>query len=132
VPGDAPRVRPLPYFFTPDATGLVYLDQATAPPALRMLSVDGSGTPEWSLTGTSAGLNAELSPDGRWMAYQSSESGEWQIYVRPFPNVTDDKVLVSNGGGTMPVWSRDGRSLFYVQPAPAKMMAVSIDLAGLH
>ena len=53
-----------------------------------------------------------LSPDGRWLAYQSDESGESEVYVRPFPG-PGAKVLVSQNGGSEPVWSRDGRELFY-------------------
>ena len=40
-----------------------------------------------------------LSPDGRWMAYESDESGQRQVYVRPFPNVDDGKLAISSGGG---------------------------------
>jgi len=54
-----------------------------------------------------------LSPDGRWLAYQSDETGRNEVYVRPFPNIDDDKRPVSTGGGTEPKWSRDGTELFY-------------------
>ncbi|MGH9651584.1 MAG: hypothetical protein ACRD3I_14095, partial [Terriglobales bacterium] len=53
-----------------------------------------------------------FSPDGRWLAYASNESGSSQVYVRPFPG-SGGKWQVSTGGGTMPVWSRQGRELFY-------------------
>ncbi len=53
-----------------------------------------------------------LSPDGRWLAYQSDESGQNEVYVRPFPG-PGAKVLVSQDGGAEPVWSRDGHELFY-------------------
>jgi Tol biopolymer transport system component len=54
-----------------------------------------------------------LSPDGRWLAYESNESGRVEVYVRPFPNANDGRWLVSTGGGTEPVWSHSGRELFY-------------------
>ena len=55
-----------------------------------------------------------LSPDGRWLAYLSNESGEYQIYVRPFPNVDDGKWQISRDGGVGgPVWGPDGRELFF-------------------
>ena len=74
--------------------------------------------------------NAELSPDGKWMAYQSDESEQYEIYVRSFPNVDDDLALVSNAGGVMPLWSRDGRELFYLEPgSPRRLMSVSIEAA---
>ena len=58
--------------------------------------------------------NAEISPDGRWIAYQSNESGRDEIHVRPFPNVDDGHWQVSTGGGTRPLWARSGRELFYL------------------
>jgi dipeptidyl aminopeptidase/acylaminoacyl peptidase len=53
-----------------------------------------------------------FSPDGRWIAYVSDESGRPQVYVRPYPG-PGGKVTVSTDGGGEPVWSRDGRELFY-------------------
>jgi Tol biopolymer transport system component len=53
-----------------------------------------------------------LSPDGRWLAYVTDESNRNEVYVRPFPG-PGSKVLVSQGGGTEPIWARDGRELFY-------------------
>src|SRR5262249_37453381 len=57
-------------------------------------------------------MNGEISPNGRWLAYQSNESNQDEIYVRPFPS-GDGRWLISNGGGTQPLWARDGRELFY-------------------
>jgi serine/threonine-protein kinase len=59
-------------------------------------------------------FNPEISPDGRWLAYQSNESGQSQIYVRPFPKVDDGRWLISTDGGTRPAWSRNGKELFYL------------------
>jgi serine/threonine-protein kinase len=53
-----------------------------------------------------------LSPDGKWLAYVSNESGRNEVYVRAFPG-PDSKWSVSSGGGDEPMWSRDGRRLFY-------------------
>jgi serine/threonine-protein kinase len=59
--------------------------------------------------------NASVSPDGKWLAYQSDESGTLQVYVRPFPDTKVAKRQVSTGaGGAVPKWSRDGRELFYI------------------
>ncbi|HET9361719.1 MAG TPA: protein kinase [Vicinamibacterales bacterium] len=70
--------------------------------------------------------NPEVSPDGRWVAYQSDESGQFEVYVRPFPNVdAGGRWLVSNGGGTRPVWAQNGRELFYLVE-PGRVMAVPI------
>jgi len=57
--------------------------------------------------------NGEVSPDGRWMAYEANESGTFQIYVRPFPNVNAGRFQISRESGTQPMWSRDGRELFF-------------------
>ena len=55
-----------------------------------------------------------ISPDGRWMAYTSDESGQTEIYVRPFPDVqSGGRWQVSTNGGSGPLWSHDGRELFY-------------------
>ena len=58
-----------------------------------------------------------LSPDGKWLAYASNETGHAEVYVRPFPNVNDGKWLVSLAGGNDPVWSHSGRELFYITSA---------------
>jgi serine/threonine-protein kinase len=57
---------------------------------------------------------AALSPDGRWLAYESTETGVEEIYVRPFPNVNDGKWQVSGEGGLGARWSRSGDEIFYV------------------
>jgi Tol biopolymer transport system component len=61
--------------------------------------------------------NPEISPDGRYLAYGSNESGRDEIYVKPFPRVNDGRWQVSTDGGTRPVWARNGRELFYVDLA---------------
>jgi len=68
---------------------------------------------------------AVFSPDGRWMAYQSDESGRYEIYVRRFPaRAEGGRQPVSTTGGIWPRWSRDGRELFYVDLTGAVMAAV--------
>ena len=54
-----------------------------------------------------------LSPDGRWLAYVSRETGAPQVFVRPFPGVQDGKWQISSEGALDPVWSADGRELFF-------------------
>ena len=71
-------------------------------------------------------MAGQFSPDGRWVAYQSNESGRMEIHVRPFPGPGGES-QVSSMGGTQPRWRRDGRELFYVA-ADGNMMAVGIDL----
>jgi Tol biopolymer transport system component len=69
----------------------------------------------------------QFSPDGRWVVYTSTESGQGEIYVIPFPpSPGGGKWMVSRGGGVMPRWRRDGRELFYISP-DSQMMAVQVD-----
>ena len=70
-----------------------------------------------------------LSPDGKWLAYASDETGRNEVYVRPFPNVDDGKWQVSTNGGQAPLWANSGRELFYVDSARNMMMA-PIPVAG--
>ena len=67
---------------------------------------------------------AALSPDSRWLAYVSNEQGEPEVFVRPFPNANGGKWQISSGGGSAPLWSHDGREIFYV--SGGKMNAVAI------
>jgi serine/threonine-protein kinase len=57
-----------------------------------------------------------LSPNGRWLAYVSNESGRAEVYVRPFPNVADGKWQISTDGGIEPIWSRDGSTVYFRSP----------------
>ena len=68
--------------------------------------------------------NAQFSPDGRWIAYASNETGNLEIYVAPFPEV-NGKWQVSTAGGQEPRWRHDGKELFFVSPE-GKMMAVGV------
>ena len=54
--------------------------------------------------------------DGRWLAYEANDSGRFEIYVRPFPDVDSGHWQVSTGGGTRPLWARSGQELFFVSP----------------
>ena len=58
-----------------------------------------------------------ISPDGRWLAYESNETGRTEVYLRPFPNADGGKWQVSAEGGRAPLWNRNGRELFYVNGA---------------
>lgn len=70
-----------------------------------------------------------LSHDGRWVAYVSNEDGTHQLFVRPFPAVDDGKVQVSTNGGIMPLWSHDGRELFFVDGSN-DLIAVEVELGA--
>ena len=74
--------------------------------------------------------NGEVSPNGRWLAYESNDSGEFEIFVRPFPDVNAGKWPVSTGGGTQPLWARNGQELFYVAP-DGVLMSVPVGRGAL-
>jgi len=90
---------------------------------LHVLALDAErrsqplGVPELAAT------DAEISPDGHWLAYRSNLSGSDEVYVQPFPAL-DRRWLISIGGGTEPLWSPDGRELFYRREAG--VMAVPV------
>ena len=65
------------------------------------------------------------SPDARWIAYGSNESGEWEVYIARFPSFSDRRQVSKNGGGQA-LWRADGRELYYLDP-DGNMMAVEID-----
>ncbi len=77
----------------------------------------------------SAGPSAEgwpeFSPDGRWLAYASNESGRFEVYVRAFPE-SGRRLAVSNQGGIAPLWSRDGKELFYWNPDYTQLLKVDV------
>jgi hypothetical protein len=66
----------------------------------------------------------EFSPDGRWLAYESNESGRFEVYVQPFPEA-GGKMQISIAGGTQLRWRPDGKELYYVAP-DARLMAVPV------
>ena len=72
--------------------------------------------------------SAQFSPDGRWVAYSSNESGSMEVYVTPFPS-GNGKWQVSSGGGQEPRWRKDGKELFYLS-RDSKMMAVPVSTAA--
>jgi serine/threonine-protein kinase len=107
-----------PNSFSPDGRRLVFTELMSVGALIRTMSVDGSsgqlraGTSELFLQTMGGSPHPAFSPDGRWLAYADSESGNYEVYVRAFPD-KGTRWLISNGGGIMPVWSRSGRELYY-------------------
>lgn len=110
--------------FTPDGKRVLYSIESD-------IRVTGIGRDSASLpvvTGPSTEAYPALSPDGRWIAYSSDESGTFQVYVRPFPDTQRSKRQVSTEGGVQPRWSRDGRELFYISlDGNRELVAARID-----
>ena len=77
-------------------------------------------------------MHPAISPDGRWLAYISDETGANEVYVRPFPSPTGGRWQVSNGGGTSPAWSPDGRELFFIDNANRMVAAELRTATGLE
>ena len=70
-------------------------------------------------------MHAAFSPDGRWLAYCSDESGRREIYVRPFPDVEARRWQVSSDGGEQPLWALDGTRIYYRQRSEPGFMMVA-------
>jgi serine/threonine-protein kinase len=118
---------------TPDGRWAVLRVGSTSSAAggrdVYVLQLGVDSVPKPLLTGPYDEMAIALSPDGRWLAYGSDETGRLEVFVRPFPNVGDGKEQVSDAGGTGPLWSRDGRELFYLRRDNA-MMAVPVGSDG--
>jgi Tol biopolymer transport system component len=141
--GDGPDVQQVmrpamrgvitPNSWSPDGRYLVYTDtDAQSGWDLWLLQTDRSKTDGATVPLARSRFNEEqarFSPDGRWIAYVSNETGANEIYVRRFAETAagaaSGSVLVSKGGGTSPRWRRDGKELFYLAPDD-RMMAVAV------
>jgi serine/threonine protein kinase/dipeptidyl aminopeptidase/acylaminoacyl peptidase len=102
-----------PLSWSPDGKNLLYYDATTTSTGwdLSMVSV-ADGKAQSLFTAAQNQFGAQWSPDGRWIAYDSNESGRDEVYVLPFP-LTGHRWRVSTDGGAEPVWSHDGRELVY-------------------
>jgi serine/threonine-protein kinase len=129
---DAAALRQVPYAVTPNGDVLVFREHSASPTSdrgdLMMLPLTGERASQPLLRTRFRELNAELSPDGHWLAYQSDESGQDEIYVRPFPDVSAAKWQVSSGGGLRPLWARSGQELFY--EASGALVQVPVTIAA--
>jgi len=107
-----------PYSFSPDGKRLAFVEGYSPKTDLWTLPVeiDNAGLrankPEVFLESPFEERAPSFSPDGRWLAYQSNESGSFEVYVRPFPD-RSGKWQISTGGGNEPRWSRNGHELFF-------------------
>ena len=116
-----------PHIASPDGTRLVFREDAPKTGQdLMVLTLDKDRRAQPLVQTTFNELDADISPDGRWLAYQSDESGQNEIFVRPFPNVGGGRWQISTGGGLQPHWARNGQELFYLAPT-GTLMSVRIE-----
>jgi serine/threonine-protein kinase len=115
----------MPGSWSPDGRTLAFTEtDPTTGFHIGVLTLEGDRKTRPFLQTPSNDGGPAFSPDGRWLAYQSGESGRWEVYVRPFPG-PGGKLQISTDGGTEPVWARNGRELFYRNGD--KMMATAVE-----
>ena len=104
---------------TPDGKRLLFtaVGDETSANDLHVLFLDEKPRTEPLIQTAFLKNDPSISPDGRWLAYESNESGRPAVYVRPFPNVNEGRWQVSSGVARQAQWARDGRELFYLEGA---------------
>jgi Tol biopolymer transport system component len=123
------KFRKLPVALSPDGRMLTYVSWEPKRPGGDIAVLDLQTRKSAMVIATPFDeSSADMSPDGKWIVYQSDESGRPEIYVQTFPEPTG-KWIVSRGGGTQPMWSRDGREIYYVS-ADRRMTAVPVSTSG--
>jgi serine/threonine protein kinase/Tol biopolymer transport system component len=104
--------------------GRLILFQNVTTAKINLLPLSGDRAPRSILPTEFVQGDGRLSPDGRWLAYTSNESGTWDVYVQPFPSL-NRKWRISPDGGSRAQWRGDGRELFYISP-DQKLVAVTV------
>ena len=104
----------LPTGIAPDGTLVFYGQTPSTGCDLMRLTLDGARRISPLLQTPADERNGIVTPDGHWLAYESDGSGRYEIHVRPFPNTDDGQWQVSSAGGTRPLWSRNGKELFFL------------------
>jgi hypothetical protein len=97
---------------TPDGRALVFQEESSDRNGIRSMVFDSAPASRLVVPGTFGESAPALSPEGKWLAYQSDETGRMEVYVRPYPG-PGARLPVSLHGGTEPVWARSGRELFF-------------------
>jgi serine/threonine protein kinase/Tol biopolymer transport system component len=115
--------------WSPDGQSIIYSQlSAKTNVDLYILSVSGDRKPTAFLQTNFIEAQGRFSPNGRWIAYVSNETGQFEVYVESFPT-TGTKLAISIGGGSQPQWRADGRELYYYSP-DRKLIAVEVNGDG--
>jgi Tol biopolymer transport system component len=118
-----------PMDWSPDGQVVLVDLLRASPPGIYAMAMAGDHQPKPMIVVPGAtAMQGQFSPDGRWIAYASNESGQSEIYLSPYP-ATGGKWQVSEGGGDSPRWNRSGKELFYLSPAQ-EVMAVPVTLGA--
>jgi serine/threonine-protein kinase len=118
-------IRPQPASWSPDGKVLILSTRTGTGQGISMLSLGADQKP--TLVLKAPANNASLSPDGRWLAYHSNESGRNEVYVQPFPPA-GEKHQITTTGGTNPLWSPDGKELFFLRGGSAERQITAVDV----
>ena len=108
-----------------DGRFLLYQQSTSRGYDLGVIPLSGEGKPTPFVTGRSNEVQGRFSPNHRWIAYASDESGRFEVYVQPFPVESTRPTTISVAGGMQPEWRRDGKELFYIS-ADGKLTAVPV------
>ena len=123
---DDEALRLLPRAWSPDGDRLLFTGVYPGTDGdIGLLSLAEEPTIERPLQEASDERHLALSPDGRWLAYSSDRSGQFEVYVERFPEFTS-RQIVSTDGGIMPRWSPDGRELYFSDPDRGQLLAVPV------
>jgi hypothetical protein len=125
APLHAQTVRGFDVRWTPDGTHLLYALRTETNNDIFTVSPGSDSAPVALLSTPSNERAPSVSPDGKWLLFQSARGSASQIFVRQYPGLTGIPRQVSSGDGSQPMWSKDGREIFYLSSSDS-LMSVSV------
>lgn len=131
----------MPKSWSPDGRQLLFADVSgtvagTGTLDIAVIALDANRAPQALIATRAREDTPRISPDGRWLAFETDETGQAEIFVRPFPNLDGGRWRISTEGGLDPIWAADGRTLFYRGRSghhgggAARRLAVGVGRAG--
>jgi serine/threonine protein kinase/Tol biopolymer transport system component len=124
-----------PSTFSRDGAYLLFTDTSSRGFDIKMLRLNDKHQTALLADPMTRTLNPEVSPDGRWLAYESIQSGQTEVFVRPFPDVQGGRWQISRSGGTRPLWAKDGHELYFmagtaINSAGEPVITVTVETAS--